>query len=143
MKRDGTGKCPVRWFIDDLGKKKWVCFAHLAPYTRHRESSEKCYYSTCPGRSMVGYPYSEEELNDIKAEKAVAAIKKAESVIQVQEPKPRKCANYGCNKLVASNRKKYCSDKCRKQKARSDYEKRNPDRKRKKSQLVHLKSKVV
>lgn len=129
MKRDGTGKCPVRWYIDDLGKKKWVCFAHLAPYSRHNESSETCWYSTCPGRSMVGYPYTEEELNEMKAKKAKEAIKKAEKVIQVQEPK-LKCANYGCGNLVASNRKKYCSDKCRKQKSRADYEKRNPNRKK-------------
>ena len=98
MKRDGTGKCPVQWFIDDLGRKKWICFAHLAPYTRHRETSETCYYTTCPGRSMVGYPYTEEELNDQKAKKAKEAIKKAEEVIQIQEPQ-KECANYGCSKL--------------------------------------------
>ena len=98
MRRDGTGKCPVKWYIDDLGKKRWVCFAHLAPYTRHYESSEQCWYSTCPGRSMVGYPLTDQELEDQKAEQARKTIKEVEDVIQIEEPKnsTKECANYGC-----------------------------------------------
>jgi len=132
MRRDGTGKCPVKWYIDDLGKKRWVCFAHLAPYTRHYESSDQCWYSTCPGRSMVGYPLSDQELEDQKAEQARKTIKEVEEVIQIDEPKKstKECDNYGCTNEVALGRKRYCSDKCRMQKARADYEARNPNRTR-------------
>ena len=133
MRRDAYGKCPVKWYIDDLGKKKWVCFAHLAPYTKHRETSEKCWYSTCPGRSMAGYPLTEEEIKEKKAKTAKEAIKVNESTIQIQEP-AKICAMYGCNKKVSSTRKKYCSDVCRQRKARADYETRNPNRRKKANQ---------
>lgn len=129
MSRDGTGKCPVKWFINDLGEKKWVCFAHLAPYTRHREKSETCWYSTCPGRSMVGYPLTEKELKARKSEQAKKKIREAEK--SLQEAPVKTCNNYKCNEKVSSSRKRYCSDKCRLQKARSDYESRNPNRKSK------------
>ena len=126
MRRDGTGKCPVKWYIDELGKKRWVCFAHLAPYYRHQESSETCWYSTCPGRSMVGYPYTEAELQEQKGAEARKKILEAEKSCA-----PKSCDNYGCSKKVASGRKRYCSDTCRKAKARADYESRNPNRRRK------------
>ena len=131
MRRDGTGKCPVKWYIDELGKKRWVCFVHLAPYTKHIETSEQCWYTNCPGRSMVGYPLTDQEIEDKKAEQARKAIKEAEKVIQINEPKKstKECANYGCSNRVSLGRKKYCSDKCRMQKARVDYEARNPNRK--------------
>lgn len=129
MRRDGSGKCPVKWFINDLGEKKWVCFAHLAPYTRHREKSENCWYSNCPGRSMVGYPLTEEELKARKSEQAKKKIKEAE--VLIKENLVETCNNYGCVSKVASSRKRYCSDKCRLQKARSDYESRNPNRRSK------------
>ena len=133
MMRDGTGKCPVKWYIDELGKKKWVCFAHLAPYTRHHESSEQCWYSTCPGRSMVGYPLTDQEIEEQKADQARKTIKEVEKVIHIEEPKKstKECANYGCTNEVALGRKRYCSDRCRMQKARADYEARNPNRNRK------------
>ena len=134
MRRDGTGKCPVKWYIDDLGKKRWVCFVHLAPYTKHIETSEQCWYTNCPGRSMVGYPLTPQEIEDQKAEQARQKIKENEEVIQINETKSTKeCANYGCTKRVALGRKKYCSDKCRLQKARADYESRNPKRTRKRN----------
>jgi predicted nucleic acid-binding Zn ribbon protein len=127
-RRDSYGKCPVKWYIDDLGKKKWVCSQHLAPYRHHPETSEKCWYSTCPGRSMCGYPLTQEELNERKGKQALEKIREVES-----NPTPT-CENYECSKSVASNRKKYCSDKCRMQKSRADYEARNPNRSRKKSE---------
>lgn len=131
MRRDGTGKCPVKWYIDELGKKRWVCIAHLAPYRRHPEQSSVCWYTTCPGRSMVGYPLTDQEIEDRKAEQARQKIKDNEDVIQIEEPKVSKgCANYGCDKKVALGRKMYCSDKCRLQKSRADYESRNPNRTR-------------
>jgi len=133
MRRDGTGKCPVKWYIDDLGKKRWVCFVHLAPYTKHIETSEQCWYTNCPGRSMVGYPLTAQELEDKKADIARKTIKEVEEVIQIEESKQatKECANYGCTKRLILGRKKYCSDKCRLQKARADYESRNPNRKSK------------
>ena len=133
MRRDGTGKCPVQWYIDELGKKRWVCFVHLAPYTKHRETSEECWYTNCPGRSMVGYPLTPQEIEDKKAEQARKTIKEVEEVIQIEGSKQltKECANYGCTKRIALGRKKYCTDKCRMQKARADYESRNPNRKRK------------
>lgn len=131
--RDAYGKCPVKWYIDELGKKRWVCFQHLAPYTRFQETSERCWYSTCPGRSMLGYPLTQEEINAQKAEKASETIKKNEPLVQIEETS-KQCANYGCPNKIASSRKKYCSDKCRKQKARADYEARNPGRRNKKSE---------
>ena len=133
MRRDGTGKCPVKWYIDELGKKRWVCYVHLAPYHKHREHSEKCWYSTCLGRSMVGYPLTPQELEERKAEKARKTIKEVEEVIQIDESKQstKECANYGCANMIATGRKRYCSDKCRMQKARADYESRNPNRTRK------------
>lgn len=129
--RDAYGKCPVKWYIDELGIRRWVCFQHLAPYTRFRESSEKCWYSTCPGRSTVGYPLTQEEINERKAKLAAEKIKDNEPLVQIEE-KPHQCVNYGCSNKVATSRKKYCSDKCRKQKARADYETRNPGRRKKK-----------
>jgi ATPase subunit of ABC transporter with duplicated ATPase domains len=136
MRRDGTGKCPVKWYIDDLGKKRWVCFAHLAPYTRYYESSEQCWYTTCPGRSMVGYPLTDQELEAQKAEQARKTIKEVEGVIQIDEPKKstKECDNYGCSNQISLGRKRYCSDKCRLQKSRADYEARNPNRTRKRKQ---------
>ena len=131
MRRDGTGKCPVKWFINELGEKKWICSAHFAPYTRHKEKSEKCWYSTCPGRSMAGYPLSEEELKARKSKQAKKKIKETELLIQTQESAVESCNNYGCVNKVASSRKRYCSDKCRLQKSRSDYELRNPNRRSK------------
>jgi len=128
--RDAYGKCPVKWYIDELGKKRWVCFQHLAPYTRFQETSEKCWYSTCPGRGMIGYPLTEEELQEKKAQTAKEAIKINEPTIQVQEPE-KICAMYDCNKKVYSARKKYCCDVCRQRKARADYESRNPNRRKK------------
>jgi hypothetical protein len=137
MRRDGTGKCPVKWYIDELGKKRWVCFAHLAPYHRHIETSDKCWYTTCPGRSMVGYPLTDQEIEDQKAEQARKTIKEVEEVIQIDDPKKptKECANYGCTNEVALGRKRYCSDKCRMQKARADYEARNPNRTRNRKPL--------
>ncbi len=128
MRRDGTGKCPVRWYIDELGKKRWVCFQHLAPYHKYQETSEQCWYTTCPGRSMVGYPYTESEIQERKGEEAKKKIIEAEKSCT---PTPKSCDNYGCDKKVASGRKRYCSDTCRKAKARADYESRNPNRRRK------------
>lgn len=124
-RRDSFGKCPVKWYIDDLGKKRWVCHQHLAPYRAHPETREACWYSTCPGRSMFGYPLTQEELNERKGEEAIEKIK------EVEQTSLKTCANYGCLQDVASNRKKYCSDKCRQRKSRADYETRNPNRKRK------------
>ena len=125
-------ECPVKWYIDELGKKRWVCFAHLAPYHRYQEQSEQCWYTGCPGRSMVGFPLSDLELVDQKAEQARKTIKEVEDVIQIDDPKKstKECANYGCTNEVALGRKRYCSDKCRMQKARADYETRNPKRNR-------------
>ena len=137
MRRDGTGKCPVKWYIDELGKKRWVCFQHLAPYHRHIETSEQCWYTTCPGRSMVGYPLNDQEIEEQKAQQARQKIRDNEEIIQIEEPKETKeCDNYGCTNKVALGRKRYCSDKCRKQKARADYESRNPNRTRKRKSGV-------
>ena len=72
---------------------------------------------------MVGYPYSEEQLVEVKNQIA------KELVVEV-EGQMDECANYDCILKVANTRKKYCSDKCRKKKARTDYESRNPNRKR-------------
>ena len=130
MRKDGTGKCPVKWYIDELGKKRWVCFQHLAPYHRHIETSEKCWYSTCPGRSRVGYPLSDQEIEVRKAEQARKTIKEVEGVIHESKKQTNECANYGCTSNISLGRKRYCSDKCRMQKARSDYESRNPNRTR-------------
>lgn len=131
MRRDGTGKCPVKWYIDDLGKKRWVCFVHLAPYTKHIETSEQCWYTNCPGRSMVGYPYTQSEIQERKSEEAKKKIIEAERSCNPTTTTPKTCNNYGCSKKVASGRKRYCSDTCRKEKARADYESRNPNRRRK------------
>ena len=131
-RRDAYGKCPVKWFIDDLGIKRWVCFQHLAPYHRHHENSEVCWYSTCPGRSKIGYPLTKEEIEARKSEMARQKIKENEKTIQIEEPKKKECDNYGCKNQVALGRKRYCSDKCRLQKARADYETRNPNRKTRK-----------
>ena len=141
MRRDGTGKCPVKWYIDELGKKRWVCYVHLAPYTKHREHSEKCWYSTCPGRSMGGYPLTPQELEDRKAEQARQKIKENEDIIHIEDPKKTTaiCANYDCTAEVASGRKRYCSDKCRMQKARADYESRNPNRTRTRNKTLEEK----
>ena len=123
-RRDSSGKCPVKWYIDDLGKKRWVCHQHLAPYRAHPETSEMCWYSTCPGRSLIGYPLTLEEIEERKGEKAREVIREVEESSKI-------CANYNCSLKVAVGRKKYCSDKCRKQKSRADYEARNPNRVRK------------
>jgi hypothetical protein len=72
---------------------------------------------------MVGYPYSEEQIGELKNQRAKKAVVEVEA--QMGD-----CANYDCTLKVANTRKKYCSDKCRKQKARTDYEARNPNRKR-------------
>lgn len=141
MRRDGTGKCPVKWFINDLGEKKWVCFAHLAPYTRHRENSETCWYSTCPGRSMFGYPLTKEELEARKSEQAKKKIMEVEK--NLQDLPVKTCNNYKCNEKVSSSRKRYCSDKCRLQKARSDYEARNPNRKSKSNRVEKRKEQPI
>ena len=81
---------------------------------------------------MVGYPLTDQELEDQKAEQARKTIKEVEEVIQIEEPKKstKECDNYGCTNEVALGRKRYCSDKCRMQKARADYEARNPKRTR-------------
>jgi predicted nucleic acid-binding Zn ribbon protein len=92
---------------------------------------------------MVGYPYTEEEMNEKKAliaKQKIKEIEKAEIAKQkIKEiekehiiPVPSlSCENYGCEKPIVSTRKKYCSDKCRLQKSRADYETRNPKRRRK------------
>jgi len=89
----------------------------------YRETSERCWDAKCPGRSMVGYPLTMEERASLKNKEAKVVVEKVEA--QMAE-----CNNYGCTHKVASSRKKYCSDTCRKNKARADYEKRNPNRKR-------------
>jgi len=134
-RRDSYGKCPVKWFIDDLGKKKWVCFQHLAPYRPRSEEVEQCWYSTCPGRSMFGYPLTEAEKQSCKTKQAIQVIKENEKTIQIEEPRSTKqCENYGCIEL-SRVRSKYCSKRCQKQKARRDYETRNPNRRKKKSNV--------
>ena len=123
-------ECPVRWFIDELGKKKWVCPGRLVSH-KHSEHEERCWYINCPGRSMSCYPYTLEEIEQRKAQSARKTIKENESSIECEPTLV--CANYGCTKQVGHKRKLYCSDVCRKQKARTDYEARNPNRKRDKS----------
>ena len=96
-------KCNVLWTEDRNGDRRWRCRDQLNSYA-FKEHKTSCWYQSCPGRV-------EERLHKI------------EDPAQI-------CANYNCSNKVASNRKKYCSDKCRKQKARADYEMRNPQRKR-------------
>ena len=98
-------KCEVAWFTDREGLDRWVCKNHLSTYG-FKEGKTHCWYASCPGRRVPEKPL-------------------------VQISKSKICANYGCSKPVASSRKKYCSDKCRKQKARKDYETRNPNRRNK------------
>jgi hypothetical protein len=116
---DGTGKCRVHWFTDENGNKKWKCLSRLSS-PEFKGERDSCWYHPCPGRSMVGYPYTKEEITQ-KRDKELT--EKIESSVAL-------CNNYSCNNTVSSNRKLYCSDKCRKQKARIDYEFRNPNRQR-------------
>ena len=97
-------RCEVAWFTDNQGVDRWVCRNHLSTYG-FKEEKTKCWYASCPGRRVVVKP-----------------------LVQIVGSKT--CENYGCSKPVASNRKRYCSDRCRKQKARKDYESRNPNRRK-------------
>jgi hypothetical protein len=116
---DGSRKCRVHWFIDSDGKKKWKCLSRLTSPS-YPESNESCWYHPCPGRSMTGYPHTQEEMQQQQNEK----------ISKIVEVTIKVCDNYDCTEVVAQDRKRYCSDKCRKQKARIDYEARNPNRKR-------------
>lgn len=98
-------KCNVSWYEDGLGVRRWRCRSQLNSYGFKEEKTE-CWYHNCPGRR-----------GEVRHE-----ITSSGSA--------RTCENYDCSNKVASDRKKYCSDKCRKQKARVDYEARNPKRKR-------------
>lgn len=118
--KDGYGLCKVHWFIDDKGAKRWKCLSALTSYP-YPEKNTKCWHNpNCPGRSHLGYPLTPEEKKVKDEEFLSKTIKEAVKV----------CDNYECKHLVAEGRKRYCSDKCRKQKARIDYEARNPNRKR-------------
>jgi len=98
-------KCNVLWYEDGLEVRRWRCRTQLNSYG-FKEEKTQCWYHNCPGRrEEVGH-----------------------EVVIIEST--RSCENYGCSNKVASDRKKYCSDKCRKQKARVDYEARNPKRKR-------------
>ncbi len=79
---------------------------------------------------MFGYPLTEAEIQEKKGAEARQKIKEAES-----SSSAKVCDNYGCNNNVVHGRKRYCSDTCRKSKARADYEARNPNRRRKSGTL--------
>ena len=98
-------KCNVIWYEDGLGVQRWRCKSQITAHGFKQESTN-CWKYQCPGRR-------EEVLHQI-----------------LKTPDSLTCQNYECSNKVASDRKKYCSDKCRKQKARVDYEARNPGRKR-------------
>jgi hypothetical protein len=121
--KDSYGKCPVKWFIDATGTKRWMCTSHISSF-KHKEDSEKCWYVDCPGRSMCGYPYTDEEIKERHNQRATKVVNEVEDQLST-------CNNYECSNKVAHTRKRYCSDKCRKDKARIDYEARNPGRSRK------------
>lgn len=115
-------RCDVVWFEDDLGQERWQCKNHLSSYGFKAEK-EECWYFSCPGRMLRSEPVV--EITAPKPKKKKASVKK-----KTKTQAPDTCDNYTCNEKRASNRKRYCSDKCRKQKARVDYEARNPNRKR-------------
>jgi hypothetical protein len=102
-------KCNVLWFQDKQGFERWACRNQLSSYGFKMDKTH-CWLGSCPGR--IG------------------------KLVDISEPvKPEAkdiCNHYGCSEKIASSRKKYCSDRCRLRKARADYEKRNPDRKKKK-----------
>lgn len=100
-------KCNVFWVKTKNGEERWACKNQLSSSTFNLEKTH-CWLGSCPGR--IGR----------KFEELVVLKPKEESI----------CNHNDCNNVVASNRKKYCSDKCRLRKARADYEKRNPNRKK-------------
>lgn len=102
-------KCNVFWVKTKSGEERWACKNQLSSNTFSLEKTQ-CWLGSCPGR--IGKKFED-----------MAVVKPKESKI---------CNYYDCNEPIASNRKRYCSDKCRLRKARADYETRNPNRKKKK-----------
>ena len=115
-------KCSASWFLDRQGDQRWICRNQLSSYGFKKEKTH-CWYQSCPGR-MEGIP-------SIKKEIPLVEIKEKSKVKETPIVKSDQCNNYGCSKPISESRKKYCSDNCRKQKARSDYETRNPNRRNK------------
>lgn len=104
------GKCFVKWEQQEDGTWKWRCSRYWLNQGRaFRESSEVCYHYQCKGR----------------AERVIhSLIEKA--VEEVQEPPKTTpiCAWYRCDKPVAPNKLRHCSEVCRKRQNRWDYKQR-------------------
>ena len=100
MRKDTEGKCQVKWIIDDLNQKRWICLNQMPPYSKHHENSEKCWKYNCKGRSMNGYPVEVKPVD----------IKMSSPPVEDDDI----CISIVCNNKKSPRSKFYCSDNCRK-----------------------------
>lgn len=101
------GKCFVHWEQQEDGSWKWRCSRYWLNQGRaFKESAEVCYHYHCRGRSdlVISEPKLEEKNEPI--------------------PTTPICAWYRCDKPVAPNKLRHCSEVCRKRQNRWDYKQR-------------------
>ena len=100
----------------------WICPLHL-PSAKIHYTVTQCFFSGCKSVRP-----------EIKLEKPKLVTSKKEVQVKIKklvENERRTCSLEGCDELVKSKRKKYCSDKCRKDYARKAYVERLRKKQRK------------
>jgi len=101
------GKCFVHWEQQEDGSWKWRCSRYwLNRGKAFKESAEVCYHYQCKGRSDLDI--TEPKIEENKETSPTTPI----------------CAWYRCDKPVAPNKLRHCSEVCRKRHNRWDYKQR-------------------
>lgn len=113
--------CQVEWTQDDNGDYVWSCRKFFLTTTKHfKPEIESCYRYGCPGRK----PYIRNGVVITDFEQLKEADKNPPAVEEVKEPEIAICGWFKCDKPVAPNKLKHCSEVCRKRQNRWDYKQR-------------------
>ena len=101
-------KCRVLWTNGGDGTWTWRCTRFwMCSGKQFKESSDRCYHYECKGRSERPTP---------------------QPIVKIEE-KPKICAWHKCDKPVAPNKLRHCSEVCRKRQNRWDYKQRQKAKK--------------
>lgn len=120
-------------------KSYWVCPKHL-PSVRIPKIVSVCYFANCtsvrpskdqnrnPNINVIRTPLTNIKRDKDTVEKTIKIVK-----IENKNDDIRYCTLNGCDEIIPqnSNRKKYCSDYCRKKYARTQYRLRMKEKKSK------------
>ena len=124
------GKCMVAWGVNEKGEDYWKCTYHALNCNREfKPTTETCYHYRCPGRRGKATQQPE------KVKSTVRILNQKTKTYEVAEPvkeKPKEvaiCAWFRCDKPVAPNKLRHCSEVCRKRQNRWDYKQRQKAKK--------------